>query len=337
MPLPTQTWRAFSPVTLSATPTVPEIMDAIYNLGTSAATYADGTARPTPGTVGSTSWTWAREQAAGITVSVYGTPPQPVAPDAMITTQYIVAGATTLPGSGPTMISPDVNAINRLNIGMVKNPGSYTNWNATNPFTSGSFSGYASACPATTSITYVTLYMWECQEGWIVELFNTGGTQGYCFGGGAFLDPLSTAALNAESDGRCYSFFSTGATQFIGTTWISSISGNIGPFRGSTGANGSRWYQFNPSVGTLRSAIRMVNGAAAALATTSTAPNGEFPYMPLFHAMDVSSFQYLGELRQIGATRSAKAGQRWSNGGVIEAYILSSQTGTDREAAAMLY
>jgi len=51
----------------------------------------------------------------------------------------------------------------------------------------------------------------------------------------------------------------------------------------------------------------------------------------------VASNQYMGELRQIGVTRAARTGQRWDNGGTIVAYILSAQTGTDREAAALLY
>jgi hypothetical protein len=42
-------------------------------------------------------------------------------------------------------------------------------------------------------------------------------------------------------------------------------------------------------------------------------------------------------MRQIGVTRAARTGQRWDNGGTIVAYILSAQTGTDREAAALLY
>jgi hypothetical protein len=255
----------------------------------------------------------------------------------MIPTTYIVAGASALPGSGPTMISPDTNAINRLNLGMVKNPGAYTTWSAANPFTSGNFSGYATLSPATTVITYVTLYMWECQEAWIAMLFNAGGTQGYVMGGGAFVNPLSTAALNAESDGRCYSINTTGATQFVSNTWISNISGSVGPFRGTTGANGSRWYQFQPGTGSLRTIIRMTAGTAAALSSTSTAPNGDFPYIPMFDMLDATSNQYMGELRQIGATRAARTGQRWANGATIVAYILSAQTGTDREAAAMLY
>jgi len=335
MALPTLTWRAFPAVTLSANTTV-AILDAIYTNG-QAVTYADGSARAAPGTVGSTSWTWNRESPAGVTVSAYGSPPQPVGPDAMIPTTYIVAGSSSLPGSGPTMISPDTNAINRLNLAMVKNPGAYTNWNATNPFTSGSFSGYGCVSPATTSITYVTLYMFECQEAWIAVLANAGGTQTYVMAGGAFLDTLAPGAGDAESDGRVYSFSTTGITQFVGNNWISGISGNIGPWRGTTGANGSRWYQFNPGQATLRVPIRAVNAASAALVSASVSPGGEFPYIPLFHAIDSVTGQYLGEMRQVGVTRSARTGQRWNNGGPTVAYILSAQTGTDREAAALLY
>ena len=86
----------------------------------------------------------------------------PVGPDAMIPTTYIVAGASALPGSGPTMATangatPDANAINRLNLGMVKNPGAYTTWSAANPFTTGNFSGYGCVSPATTAISTGTI------------------------------------------------------------------------------------------------------------------------------------------------------------------------------------
>jgi hypothetical protein len=57
----------------------------------------------------------------------------------------------------------------------------------------------------------------------------------------------------------------------------------------------------------------------------------------MFDMIDTTSSQYMGEMRQIGVTRAARTGQRWANGGTIVAYILSAQTGTDREAAAMLY
>ena len=335
MPLPTLTWRAFTPVTLSANTTV-AILDAIYNNGL-AATYADGTARAAPGTAGSTSWTWNRESPAGVTVSAYGSPPQPVAPDAMIPTTYIVAGASALPGSGPTMIAPDANAINRLNLGMVKNPGAYTTWSAANPFTSGNFSGYGCVSPATTAITYVTLYMWECQEAWVAVLFNAGGTQGYVMAGGAFVAPDASGGGNAESDGRVYSFSTTGITQFIGSSWVSNINGSVGPWRGTNAANGSRWYQFNAGLGTLRIIIRWANATAAAISATSTAPGGQFPYIPFFHVIDTATGQYLGEMRQIGVTRAARTGQRWDNAGTIVAYILSSSSAANNECAALLY
>lgn len=324
MALPTVNWRYCAPVALAANTTV-GILDALWTAGT-AAVYNDGTAR-TPG-VGS-AWTWARDTGGGVNVASYGTPPTNA-----LGMAYIVAGATVLPGSGPTMISPDTNAINRVNIGMNKNAGAYAGWNLAAPFTSGTFSGYANACLATTSVTYATLHYWECQESFVVQLQTAAGTAGYGFGGGALVDPLSASTVNAESDGRVYAITATAAAPTaISTTWI-SVPGGTGLFNGNTTPSTPRFYQFRPGSATLDTLQRMASGVST---TTFVAPGGEFPAVPLFHFSMAASNQYAGCLRQIVVTRAARTGQRWANGGATVGYIFAAQSAADQQCCALLY
>ena len=325
MPNPTLNWRAVAPVTLAANTTV-GILDALFTAGTSA-TYADGSAR-TPGT--GSAWTWNRDTGGGVNVASYGTPPTNA-----LSMRYIVAGATTLPGSGPTMIATggDTNAINRLNIGMVKNAGTYAGWNLAAPFTSGQFSGYANVSPATTAVTYATLYYWECQEAFVCQLFIAAGTQGYPFGGGAFLDPLASG-ISAESDGRNYSIMSNGNSGFMSTSWISTLSAS-GPWNGDTASNASRFWQFNPGLSTLVAAKRMATGVST---TTLLSPGGEIPLVPHFHFYAPTTGLYLGALREVDLTRAARTGQRvLTGGGAPVGYVLSSQTGADQQSAALMH
>lgn len=350
MPLPTLTWRAFAPVALAAN-NVPTIMDAIYNNGL-AATYADGSARPAPGTVGSTSWTWAREQSAGTTVSTYGTPPPP-ASGVVVPTQYIVAGATSLPPSGPTMATPngvssDTNAVNRLNVAMVKNPGAFigggTGWYAANPFTSGTFSGYAVTCPATTVVTYAILRMWECQEAFIIQLQTAGGAAAYMFGAGAFIDPLSSDARDAESDGRLYSVFTTNTNAAMTQTFLSDQTANAsGPFIGRTTANQCRFFSWWPVVSPtyLNSVTRYTSYSGPTSSFVS--PNGELPKIP-FPVMWIgatSSFggpsAIAGQLRQIYVTRGSLAGTTWTNGANIVGYIIAYSSSTGGNSLVLTY
>lgn len=341
MPLPTLTWRAFPPVTLAANTTA-AIMDAIYTNATTVVTYADGSARAAPGTAGSTSWTWAREQNAGVTVATYGTPPPVVAPDVTIPTSYIVAGATALPPSGPTMlttfgVTPDTNAVNRLNIAMVKNPGAYigggVGWYAANPFTSGQFSGYVNISQATTAVTYATLRMWECQEAFICQLLTAGGAASYPFGGGALIDTLSTSPQDVETDGRSYAIFSVGSGGGMTTGFLSgTTTGDYGPFIGRTGGNNSRFQAFSP--GTASTGIVTRFGIWTGLSSTWVSPNGDLPKVPypLYLTGTTTTFGTVlgsfGQLRQIYITRNSLAGTVWTNGASTVGYILAAnQTG----------
>jgi hypothetical protein len=330
MPLPTLTWRAFSPVTLAANTTT-AILNAINaNFGL-VGNYADGTARPTAGT--GTAWSSTTE---GATVAVIASPPTP-ASGTLVTPKWIIAGDTVLPGTAPTMIGVDANAINRLNVAMAKNAtGAYTNWYNAAPFTVGEFSGYINACPATTAATYVTLYMWECQEAWVVQLATAAGAASYVFGGGAFLDPQSTGSDNAETDGRIYSIMSTGNTTAMSTTWLSSAS-TIGPWRGATAAADARFYTFRPSTATSLSTARLANFLiSSALTVTSNAPSGDPWCMPAHYIYAASGF-YAGVLRSVAISRAARINQTWASGGTIRGYMIAPVGGADNQAAVLRY
>lgn len=351
MPLQTLTWRAFPPVVLAANTTA-AIMDAIWTNGTTVVTYADGSPRAVPGTAGSTSWTWAREQSAGTTVATYGTPPPVVAPDVTIPTSYIIAGASSLPGSGPTMLNTlgvtpvDTNAINRLNIAMVKNPGAYigggSGWAAANPFTSGSFSGYVNVSQATTAVTFVTLRMWECQEAFVCQLLTAAGAASYPFGGGALVDPLSTAATDSETDGRLYTIFSVGSGGSMSTTALSGTGAAVfGPFIGRTGANNSRFQVFTPGTATTLPITRLGNWVG--LSSTWVSPGGDLPKVPfpLYYTGTTTSFGTVnaaaGQLRSIYITRNSLAGTAWTNGATTVGYILGANQTAAAEALLLAY
>jgi hypothetical protein len=349
MPLPTLTWRAFPPVVLAANTTA-AILDAIQ-ANASVATYADGSPRQPSGTPGSTSWTWNKEQSGGVTVAAYGSPPPVVAPDATIPTSYIIAGASSLPPSGPTMlttlgVTPDSNAVNRLNIAMVKNPGAYigggVGWYAANPFTSGSFSGYVNLTQATTIVTFATLRMWECQEAFICQLLTAGGTASYPFGGGALIDPLSTTATDDETDGRLYSMFAVGSGGAMSTSSLSnSVATQYGPFIGRTGANNSRFQTFTP--GTAVTVPHTRFGIWAGLTTSLTSPNGDLPKIPfpLYATGTTTSFGPVlgaaGQLRQIYITRNSLAGTAWTNGATTVGYLLGANQTAAAEAMLLAY
>lgn len=337
MALPTQNWRAVTPVAL-ASGTTASTLDTLYTIG-QAATYSDGSGR-TPGT--GSAWTWNRQQVAGTTEACWGVPPTNT-----LNMGYIVAGSSNGALTPQMMTGIDSYFANQINVAMNKNSGSpvtFPNlWSVgspTSPFGAGQFSGYIAGGTATTN---GTMYYWECQEGFIVQVVATGGATSYVFGGGAFIDPLTSGTGTCESDGRLYSVFSTGQNKTWATTWSASgLDNSYGVFKGrdlGAKSGNSRFAVFNVgSVTTCRQAMM------AQYITTSTsflAPGGEVPYLPypatLASATNVPTGPFLGELRNIYYTRAATAGQVVSNGGVVQGYILSPQTTATNTCLVLKY
>jgi hypothetical protein len=87
--------------------------------------------------------------------------------------RIIYAGGQTANVSpAPTMIGADANSVsnNRLIFGLAKNTvnGTYVNWSNSNPYTSGSFTGYAGFA-GTSLLSYIHVFVVDCE---IFEIFK---------------------------------------------------------------------------------------------------------------------------------------------------------------------
>ena len=298
MALSALNWRFLPPYTLKVGYTIFDYIDAIYLMGNSTE-YADGSPR-VPGT--GSAWTWTRDQTLvpGSTTAAIGIPPVN-----SLGMAYIVAGDTTV--RTPTM-NTDTYAVSAPIIGMNKNSGVYNSWVAANPMTSGQFYGFVRAPSLSTfagSAFPQLLMMLECEEGFMVAWNRTDATGQAAFGGGAIIDPLSAAALNAESDGRLYSYFSTGASNFQPSAFLDSTT--AGNWLNAAGTNNQpKWFTANVgAVTTSRNTNKM--GAYAGITNSFLAPNGEIPQVPL-SAYFTASGQYAGQLRSMNVTKNYLTG-----------------------------
>lgn len=319
MALPTLNWRMLQPVYVAAsnsaiTGGVSGILDAIYTMGT-ATTYADGTAR-TPGT--GSAWTWQRDQttfATGATTACYADPPTTTA----INQRIIFAGSSAVGGAVWKQLY-DARQAQTLYAGTAKNAGAYTSWNnATTPFTSGDFTGFAASLgSALTTATSYIVYMIECQETvvvWAQSLNNTAACGAFIVG--AYIDPLSANALNAESDGRLYGVCVSGGTARLPVTWLSVTGGaNATLFINDATSFYYHSVVFTPGAGTLLPATRFFSAAPT---SDFTSRNGDLPQVPL---QIVTGSQYLGQLRQMFITRDSSSMVAWESGGVVRGYLL---------------
>jgi hypothetical protein len=292
------------------------VLDAIYTMGT-ATVYADGTAR-TPGA--GSAWTWFKDNttfATGATTACYATPPTTTA----INQQILFAGTTSVAGAVWKQLN-DARAVNFLYAGIGKNTGVYNTWNnATTPFTSGDFTGCVQSMGAALANTqsYV-VYMIECQESVVVWATSpTVSTTGGAVVVGAAIDPLSTAALNAETDGRLYGVTTSGGGTRLPVGWLSVSTGtNATLFFNDATAGNFHSVVFTPGAGTVLAASRLYNAAPT---SDFTSRNGELPQIPM---QIVTGSQYLGQLRQMFVTRDTPTMTAWESGGVVRGYLLGA-------------
>lgn len=324
MALSTLNWRMLPPQVVTSN-NVNSILDLIYAMGIST-TYSDGSGR-TPGS--GSAWTWNRDTTnsyqSGVTTAVYGTPPVD-----SIGHKVCFAGSTTagVPGYKAYI---DSYVPGTMMIGVAKNSGVYGNWtSATTPFTTGDFTGFVHACRNTASVTFSTVYMYESQEAIIVQMVTSAGAVSEMVAG-AFIDPLSSNSLNAESDGRLYGVTSTGSTSTLsGARWTGSAQQTFN----HAGPNGQGHSAvFVPGAGTVQTTFKLLAGMNTTLISANlTAKNSDIPRITVPMGYGVAPY-FCGQLRQIYMTRnSGSSNLTWSISGVAQGYVLSASTSLSTEA-----
>lgn len=335
MPLPTLNWRRLAPVTLAAN-TVNAMLDAIYTAGT-AATYADGSTR-TPGT--DCAWTWSRDTTnalqTGATTAAWGTPPTSFPgvtnPGTVIPQTVIWAGSTAAPTNTLqyTSVTSDARTANIVYVGQCKNPGAYSDWNTATPFTTGEFTGFATAAPLPSAAVWGQMQMYESQEAVVVQFWRAAANvQTAASIAGAFVDPLSASPLVSETDGRLYGLSSSGSNNYNSSTFLSATS--VALFYEANVSTNSRFGVFGPGTATIAGLRRFGSFTPG---TNTVSLNGDIPLLPCY-AASISTF-VSPKLREIFIVRDLLSAQRIQVSSVDDAYILGANWQTTAADALAL-
>jgi hypothetical protein len=335
MSLPAVNWRYVGNAPF-AVASVAAALDALFTLGT-AILYADGSVR-TPGT--GSAGTWARYQNVGVTESLR------CAPAVNTLNQQIILGgyaAASVPSPLPTMASPDTSAADVVMISLNKNSGAFTTWNAALPFTSGQFFGFWRAWATSNGIGSVDLY--ECTEGiWVVFRNSTGASTVHAFAG-AGIDPESpNTTLDAESDGKLYGVWTTGAGVGAPTSSFATVtlSTTRAPWNHDGTPNTANHAAiFTPGAGTLLTVCPSIvmSGVRHPPSTTSyKTRSGRFARAAAFIVganVSAPNDPIFGSVRGVAYNGNAALGQRLVDGLTTVGYFVSA-TATANEPSYLL-
>jgi len=321
MPLSALNWRYVGQANFVSS--ISNAHDALYTLGTSA-TYADGSAR-VPGT--GSAWTWNRE-VSGVTVAVYGTPPINA-----LSMQYILGG--TSGAVAYPFLSPDTAALaNVIVCGMNRASGAYTSWSNAQPFTSG-FSNYWRATRAFATVAFDNVALWESQEACIVQWTRVAGGETSYAAFGALFDPLSTAALDAETDGRRYYFGGAGSTSNTSSTFWLNYFGAVADGGFTTHGTSNQQAHFGTFAPGATTVVPAFHAEAFAPNNALLTPSGNIVRLP-FAALN-STGNFIGQGRQIYVVKDAISRQAWLDGATAVGYIVGASTTAQADACLLLY
>ena len=323
---PTLNWRYVGVQTFVSL--ISNAHDALYALGT-AATYADGSPR-TPGT--GSAWTWNRE-VSGVTVAVYGAPPV----NALGFT-YILGG--TIGASAYTVLTPNSAAYsNGIVMGMNRSSGAYTTWTSATPFTNAGFSGFWSGTRLFATLAYDSVSLWESQEGCIIQWGNAAAGTTSSVGLGALVDPLSTAPLNAESDGRLYMMWGTGVNLVTPATFLNTNANTDGNAwgAGSSALTATHSGVFAPGTNVMigGAGVQTFRFGSFLPTATFTSPNGDIARVPVSIFNPQATF--IGQSRQWFITKDSTSRLTWTNGATVVGYIWATTLNTSTDAIVMTY
>lgn len=282
-------------------------------------TYADGTAR-NAGT--DCAWTATTFLNASVPVAVSLAPPS-----SSLSQRIIYAGGSTSPSPSPTMIGSDVysNSNNRVVFGLAKNTidGTYVNWSNSNPYTSGSFTGYAGICN-TTNLSFIHVY--ESQET-VMTIFELNTNQVQIGLAGALLDPETTTAGNFESDGKIYGVSSSG--YLAAGTVINNSYGTVGTQNflsyGGVTAGYAKTYIFNFNSGGI---INITNKSIGPSPTNNNHfknTSGEFVRQQIFMEAGGGGLFY-GRLREITTFPIGLSFTKFAISNVVNGFIIGSNS-----------
>ena len=314
-------------VATTTTATISGVLDAIWSaVQSTVVTYSDGASRTFSGT-GATGWTWARVQVGGVTEAVYGS-----SPTNAINQRVIIAGRSATPTPSPTMLSPETFLASNILVAHQKNAGTFSSWNSSTPFTSSDFSGYWRVGPAVTTFSgTITICIYETEETISVEITTSSSANVYAFEAGAMVDPETSDAVDAETDGRVYGMW-TGGTSVLQA--LLAVPANQGQYWvHSTSIGVSHAMCWKPGL----NAVENVNRDASwpsILTVNSVTRSGRFPGRPIWIK---SPTGWVGRLRNRLVTYPAIANQRLMDGATNKGYAIAASTTTTGDTILMEY
>lgn len=298
--------------------TVASALDSLYSLGTTGS-YADGTSR-IQGTNSAWNFTNNIFQSSSITEAVWCTPPGTNAQT------ILIAGSAVNQPTGSAMATPDVATTNNMFVNITKGSGSYNSWTQNPPITGGTTFGFWKCW--TTAAAAGTVYLWESKECVAVILGKTDGTT-YGFIAGAIIDPESSDATDAESDGRLYGIMTSGVNAVITTSFNSTAATSFISAH-SAGNGDAHGGVFNPGLSTITT-LKTNQQLKSSDTTTMRTNSGKFVRQPILMCKFNSPFSFVGRLRDIVYCTDGKTGQKLLDGATTIGYLMGSHTSTDND------
>lgn len=336
--------------------TVNLVLDNFYALLTNATSnvYADGTARncgtyanevvgsPSPAVVRGTgsAWTWSREQTAGVTVAIIGAPPS-TATAFCQNTRIVIAGdvGAVLPAKlVNTGGGADTAAASGIWIGLFKNViagNTYNGWNNANPWTGSVSAGYTRWGLQTTNAAFATnvaVRVIETQEtSWFQITTGATGQNAYGAVAGAWIDPETGDAVDAETDGRLYGVSAVGPSAMPNDWMLQTASNGMMLFDGG-GSNTSHSYSYSPGSANIAVCNRLANSNASTLNLTTR--TGKYPRISYFMA---NPSNWAGRLREAQIVRDGLSQQTFSTGATINGFTFGANPNTSGDCLLLQY
>ncbi len=285
----------------------------------SSTTYADGSPRVTGSGI---AWTPFAQLSAGTTLAVSLTPVT-----STLGQKIVYAGGG---GGSPTMISPDAYSNLRIYFGLCKNAGNFGSWADANPYGTGQFSGYTGLSIGT---NVSAIHAYESKDSVFVFSETTTNNVNLSLAG-AVIDPESSNASAAESDGKIYGLFTSGYGSNGGTPhWYPNFGVNSFLNHGIT-AGQAHGYIMNFGTSTT-TAVKRSNVLLTTPSAGSILKNiaSEFVRLPIY--IEIGGSTFYGRLREVFMFGTGLCATKVSVSSVVTAYIIGGSTITTGECIAI--